>query len=33
MEPAIGMAVRDAADDIGQIGLRIDAGEFAGLDE
>ena len=33
VDPAVGMAVDDLGDDVGEIGLRIDAAEFAGLDQ
>jgi hypothetical protein len=32
IEPAVGMALDDAADDVGEIGLRVDAVQRAGLD-
>jgi hypothetical protein len=33
VEPALGMAIDDAADDVGEVGVRFDADELAGLDQ
>ena len=33
VEPALGMAVDDAADDVGEIAIGLGADEFAGLNE
>jgi hypothetical protein len=33
VDVSVGMRLNDTGDDVGEVGLRIDAVEFAGLDE